>query len=150
VYTQELSNKTVDEETLIATLPDVQSIVPYNAINNSGLSSLVRMVKTTSKYQDLAKSALEEELEAEVDIFNEHLRITKFTSTSEFWKKYKNEVPCLFKLALKLLTIPATSAFLERFFSYAGIICNNRTPNLSDEMLNNRSIIRRNMSLLEA
>jgi hypothetical protein len=141
---------TPDEETTIAIVPNVQSIVPYDAINNTGLSSLARMVRTTSKYQDLAKSSLDEELKAEVDLFCDHLRNTKFTSTSEFWKKYKREVPYLFNLALKLLTIPATSAFLERFFSYAGIICNNRTPNLSDEMLINRSMIRSNMNLLEA
>lgn len=139
-----------DKETPITSVPDVQSIAPYDSINNSGLSSLACMVKTTSKYQDLARSALDEELKSEVDIFNEHLINTKFTSTSEFWKKNKNQMPYLFNLALKPLTIPPTSEFLERFFSYSGIICSNRTPNLSDEMLINRSMIRSNMCLLEA
>lgn len=139
-----------DTETPFSAEPDVQLIAPYDAINHGGLSSLARMVKSTSKYQDLARSTLDGELRAEVDLFNEHLRNTKFTSTSEFWKKYKNEMPHLFNLALRLLTIPATSAFLERFFSYAGIYCNNRTPNLSDETLINRSLIRSNMCLLEA
>lgn len=58
---------------------------------------------------------------------------------------------CLFrkKTALKLSCIPASSAFIERFFSLCGIVTsNNKARNLNAETIINRSMLKANMDLL--
>ena len=40
----------------------------------------------------------------------------------EFWVLNRLKFPCLFQLALKFLSIPASSGPVERLFSYAGYI----------------------------
>lgn len=50
---------------------------------------------------------------------------TKFNA-DEWWWQHKNEFPQLFKLFLKVSSIPATSASSERDFSIAGLIVDDR------------------------
>lgn len=50
---------------------------------------------------------------------------SRHLSLGEFWIKYKNQIPLLYELALHLLVIPASSAYIERFFSISGIFFNN-------------------------
>jgi len=50
---------------------------------------------------------------------------------------------------LRLLSIPATSAHIERFFSVAGIINSKHSTNISDDLLIERSLLKANIKLLE-
>ena len=78
---------------------------------------------------------IKQQLENEVSLFRSLLIKEKMLqydciSTKRFWLKYKSVLPNLFKLALKLLNIHASTAFIERFFSICGIICSEKNSNM--------------------
>ncbi len=52
----------------------------------------------------------------------------------------------LFNLACKL---PATSAFIERFFSLTGQINNQHSNSISVDLLRTRSMLKANMKLID-
>lgn len=54
-----------------------------------------------------------------------------------FWKKNMTELPKLFELAMKVQSVPATSAPVERVFSHGGIIMRPHRGRLNDTMLSN-------------
>jgi hypothetical protein len=56
-------------------------------------------------------------------------------------------MPNLFNLACKLLSIPATSAFIERFFSLTGQINSQKSNSVSVDLLRTRSMLKANMKL---
>jgi len=47
------------------------------------------------------------------------------------------EFPKLFELAMKVQSVPATSASVERVFSHGGIIMRPHTARINDMMLSN-------------
>ena len=59
-----------------------------------------------------------------------------------WWKKHKKHLPKLSILTQRIFSIPATSASVERQFSSAGIIFNDRRTRLSGENLENIILIR--------
>jgi hypothetical protein len=71
-------------------------------------------------------------------------------STRRFWLQYKSQLPNLFLLSKKLLNIQASTAFVERFFSICGIICNVKNTNMSDKMIIMRSVLKTNIEILES
>ena len=48
-----------------------------------------------------------------------------------------------------LLNIPSSRAFIERFFSICGAICNKRSGNYSDDMIILKSFSKANMNTLQ-
>ena len=70
-------------------------------------------------------------------------------TTAEFWLKNKTELPTLFNVATFLASIPASSAFIERFFSIAGLYSNKRTGNVSVELLCARALLKANARYLQ-
>jgi hypothetical protein len=80
------------------------------------------------------------QLENEVSLFHNFLIKEKMleddcVSTKRFWLRHKSALPNLFKLALKILNIQASTAFIERFFSICGIICSDKNSNINDKTL---------------
>lgn len=69
-------------------------------------------------------------------------------SSASFWLEYKSKLPTLYDLALKLLVIPASSAYIERFFSVSGVCIDKRRGNMDSEMLCMRSLLKANLNLL--
>ena len=59
-----------------------------------------------------------------------------------FWKSQSQQFPLLSKLAQQIHSIPATSTSVERQFSAAGLIINERRTNLSPHQLDNILLIR--------
>ena len=53
----------------------------------------------------------------------------------EWWKNYAAELPTLASLARKYLAIPASSAAVERMFSYTGNRVGKKDTRLDDENL---------------
>ena len=93
------------------------------------------------------------QLENEVSLFRNFLIKEKMLeddciSTKRFWLRYKSSLPNLFKLALKLLNIQASTAFIERFFSICGIICSDKNSNMNDKTIIMRSILKANIDTL--
>jgi hypothetical protein len=87
-------------------------------------------------------------VKTQVERFKTLLNEVKIDSTLEFWKDYKQKLASLYNLALRLLSIPATSAHVERFFSSIGIT-NKGKWNISEELLINRAMLRTNFNFLE-
>jgi len=55
----------------------------------------------------------------------------------ELWHNKRKELPNLFKLAMKVHSVPATSATLERVFSQGGIILRPQRACMGDKTLAN-------------
>lgn len=53
----------------------------------------------------------------------------------KYWTSKRESLPELFRVAVAVLTIPATSAPAERVFSRASIVLDKQRHNLSDKML---------------
>ena len=70
-------------------------------------------------------------------------------STRSFWKKSAVLFPNLTKAALILYNIPASSAFIERFFSICGITCRKNAGNMGAKMIISRSMLKANLNLLD-
>lgn len=105
------------------------------------------------KNKEPEKYKIELELEREIkfltDILSKPEALKGIKSNIVFWSKYKNEMPRLSRLAIVLLNINASSAFIERFFSICGIICKKQSGNMSDEMIITRSILKTNIEILK-
>jgi len=91
-------------------------------------------------------------LDTEISIFSEILgnpiKLKKIKKTIEFWKENKSLMPHLFELQIILLNLPATSSFIERFFSISGIVCDVRRLNMTDDLIIKRSMMKANMNIL--
>ena len=68
----------------------------------------------------------------------------------EFWSMMHNQskYPSLFKLAGKVLSVPASSAPVERVFSHGGIFTRPHRATLSDAMLGKLLLLKCNISEL--
>ena len=60
----------------------------------------------------------------------------------EFWEENRTVYPILARVARKVHCIPATSAAVERQFSGAGVVLNERRTSLDPEHLDNTLFIR--------
>jgi len=58
-------------------------------------------------------------------------------------------MPKLRELFLLLSNIPSTSAYIERFFSITGLVCDKRRLQMSDDLIERRSMLKVNMSQVE-
>ena len=61
-----------------------------------------------------------------------------------FWLVNKNNLPRLFPLAMRVLSVPASSSPIERVFSHEGIIMRPHRAKLSDKMLSSRIYLKCN------
>jgi hypothetical protein len=71
-------------------------------------------------------------------------------TTAQFWNENSKELKNLRRLAMKLLNIPSSSAYIERHFSLCGAICDQRNRNMSADMIATRTMLKANIkSLME-
>lgn len=70
-----------------------------------------------------------------------------FENPLNFWREYREHYPVLSMLARQIHCIPASSAAVERCFSSAGFIVNERRTSLHPDQVDNIMVIRtmRNM-----
>ena len=68
-------------------------------------------------------------------------------NTREFWLKYQHEWPELAAYAKHLLTVPATSAPVERIFSVGGAILRPARRRLSDKNFEMSMFLKCNLRL---
>lgn len=120
------------------------------ASNFNGLSQLSRLTKAMSINFNDEKDEMINAFKSEINIFKSLLDDIKFHSTHEFWVDNRKKLPNLYKLALRLLSIPATTAYVERFFNITGIINSKNPNNMSSELLIARSMLKVNLDLLKA
>lgn len=60
----------------------------------------------------------------------------------DFWRLHAKKLPLLARVARKYLAIPASSAAVERMFSYTGNRVGKNFTRMSDEMLLNLMLVR--------
>ena len=93
---------------------------------------------------------LRKEKELFFSLINKPEEEQKVITTKMFWIENRKTLPSLYKLAQRLLTIPASSAFIERFFSVCGVICKKRCGNMSDELIIMRPFLKCNIDILNS
>ena len=116
-------------------------------------NSLVDVEKVASNIDktNVVSFQLSLEIDKEVKEFTLILTETSFKKlcTRQFWIKYQLRMPNLYKLFLYFMTISASSAIIERYFSICGVVCKQRSSNISEETIITRSMLKVNMSHLE-
>ena len=102
-----------------------------------------------SKEVETKKYRFREQLSKECSNFS---RLVEQECNSEsfhdFWLEKTKELPILSKVAKILHNIPSTSAFLERFFSISGVVCDPRRLNMKEDLVILRSLLKCNASIL--
>ena len=126
--------------------------------------------KSTENLNKETKPILDD-IKKEKDLFLTLINESKPSSTAYFWNLNKKSLPIIAKLAkrfyffintfflfkyefmffllLRLLNIPASSAFIERYFSICGIVCNKRNQNMRGDLTIIRSLLKANTLILE-
>ena len=110
------------------------------------------MKPLVEKNTEPEKFKIEIELDKEIkyltDILSKHEMLNQIKSNISFWSKHQDDMHRLSKLAILLSNINASSAFIERFFSICGIICNKQSEYISDGMIITRNILKSNIDFL--
>ena len=106
-------------------------------------------MKITYSFWFICQTSNIEKEKAEFAIMIEKINLKAIKSTILFWNNNKNRFPYLSKLALRLLNIAASSAFIERFFSICGVISKKRCGNMGPDLTIMRSLLKCNLHLLE-
>ena len=68
----------------------------------------------------------------------------------DFWKSHSKEFPLLYKLEKRIYSIPTTSYDVDRQFSSAGLVMNQRRTNKSPDQIENIFLIRSFQKLNQA
>jgi len=145
-----LKEKTQEENVISSSptpggLSNSSSYASINFIHNESYESETAITRASMEI-DLEK----ERIEFVSLVENANILDKKFRSTSNFWKDNKNKFPILFKLALILYNILASSAFIERFYSLSGNVCKNRDGNMNSETIIARTMLKANMEILKS
>ncbi len=76
-----------------------------------------------------------DELDRYLNLEFDKLKLT--ANSLDFWKEQEEKGPRLSRLARWIFSIPATSTSVERQFSGAGLVIQERRPNLNREQIDN-------------
>ncbi len=96
------------------------------------------------------KRALALEIDTFITYFSSKETIqSDMNNTTSFWLRSRYKLPILFELTIKTLCLPASSAYIERFFSICGVVCKNRAMNMKDELIIIRCLLKSNLKWLE-
>ena len=111
---------------------------PAKKLKSASVKSryLVQQVSGTPTYSNTVRAQLDKYLtynhgELSVNEKGEVQEINLFA----FWTKTANEMPALAKLARLVLSVPASSAPVERVFSHAGLIFRPHRRSMADSNL---------------
>ncbi|RNA15565.1 hypothetical protein BpHYR1_033482 [Brachionus plicatilis] len=126
-----------------------QRVRIYQNSDNRVLKGLVK----SRPYQTPADSTrinklnqIRVECDSYLDFIEDGRNIQK--STQAFWNELSYKFPNLSIVSRKVFSIPASSAFIERFFSICGLACDKRSMNMNTETLIEKVLMRVNIDLL--
>ena len=114
-------------------------------------SFLYNSQKSSEAPKEPSRRKIEKELDAEVIKFTDIIskKINHTRSEKNFWEKFTKDLPKLTILYVKINSLPATSAFIERFFSLTGLVCEKRRMRMTEDLIEKRAILKANMTTLE-
>ena len=78
----------------------------------------------------------------------QYLEISEDTDPIEFWLSSAHSYPKLFDVATDILSVPASSAPVERVFSVSGDACRGKRNRLSGQNLERETLLRVNKAIL--
>lgn len=85
------------------------------------------------------------QLEAELETYDiEQKRISRKTNVLQFWKEKRKYQSELYKLAIVVLSVPATQVSVERLFSGLKYISSPLRTNINDKILEDQLLVRTN------
>jgi hypothetical protein len=128
-------------ETPLITTPIGQSYFEFNA--EEAFHNLEAETEL-AQFED----ALHHEIEVFKKITTNKNFVSSQISTRQFWFDQVDDLPLLSELALVLLSILSSSAFIERFFSICGF-CTRKYHNLEDDLLEMRCMMHANINILK-
>lgn len=139
-----LETKTLMDE-LFPTALDVHSLSRRPGRSRSNTNSSIS--KTLSMFHNISDNENDDGPINEIDEYID-LRIQDIgTNILDWWYENKSRFPRLTKLACFVLSIPASSASVERAFSTAGYTAKNR-PNLGPSTLDNLLLLKSSHDLM--
>ncbi|RNA13260.1 hypothetical protein BpHYR1_050450 [Brachionus plicatilis] len=74
-------------------------------------------IKRSSLNSDKGDNEFNDKIKKEIDCFRVLINNVRPSSTVSFWRENIKKIPLLYDMALRLLSIQATSADAERYFS---------------------------------
>ena len=99
--------------------------------------------------ENLQRESIQIEINAfRVKIKNE-LSNANSSTTKLFWQNNALEFSSLKEIAIILLNIQSSSAFIERFFSICGVVCTRRATNIKADLIIKRSMLKSNIDILD-
>jgi hypothetical protein len=103
---------------------------------------LINSCSSSSRESDLY---LLRQIETEIEKYNiEQKRLSRKVNVLQFWEERKNSQPELHKLAMVVLSVPATQVSVERLFSGLKFILSPLRINVNEKILENQLLVRAN------
>ncbi|RNA40759.1 zinc finger BED domain-containing 1-like [Brachionus plicatilis] len=123
--------------------------VPIHNTENSVLRSFLNSVSYESNAERNRSSVLEK-INREKGIFLDFIResTSQQKSTKEFWNENSYRFPILSQIARILFSIPALSAFVERYFSIYGIVSSKRSQHINPQNFMSKTLLKVNVDIL--
>ena len=97
--------------------------------------------------ENLQRESIQIEINAFRVKIKSELSNANSTTTKLFWQNNALEFPSLREIAIILLNIQSSSAFIERFFSICGVVCTRRATNMKADLIIKRSMLKSNIDI---
>ena len=111
-------------------------------------------VQRTPVEEDVVITDETKEIVAEMKVYEEekkHIRVNdEWLDPMAFWSAKAGVYPCLFRLALKMMSVPATSVLSEQVFSGAGRISTKERSLLAHKTIEQLVYLQRSMTKADA
>ncbi|CAJ1074243.1 uncharacterized protein LOC115579849 [Xyrichtys novacula] len=118
--------------------------------DSPGDSPPVKCPRLLSRYKAHKKRSLGQDLSIRIQIskYFDSIRDSETDNALVSWYENRDSFPQLHNLALKVLSVPASSAPVERLFSRGGVIMRPHCARLSHRMLQSLMFLKCNETLL--
>ena len=110
----------------------------------------VKFPRLLFRYKALKKRSMTQNVSAitQMNKYLDEINLADCDSALSFWAKNRERFPQLYKLALRVLSVPASSAPVERVFSRGGLIMRPHRARLGHKMLESLIFLKCNQDVL--
>ena len=118
----------------------VTGIRPVSAVDSLMSHQTVQLLKSSAAYvtavrvSEIAPTSAEAQMTMYLNLCSQQ-RASE--DCLEFLRKHESDLNKLYRLAMTVLSVPATSAAVERVFSHGGLIIKPHRARMSDKLLSN-------------
>ncbi|XP_060731809.1 uncharacterized protein LOC132849873 isoform X2 [Tachysurus vachellii] len=107
-----------------------------------------RLLARYRAHKHLSHSAKDACISAQIHKYFDAIQNTDTNTALEFWSTNREKFPQLYSLVVKVLSIPASSAPVERVFSKGGLIMRPHRARLTHKMVTALVFLKSNMALV--